>query len=146
MSRTPTKSPQGLGKIIYLKWEWQTILSGCWKLPPKSMRDHQRGVSRTAPSQTCRQKPCSVQPSARFCRGRELGAPSSLFTSQESQSGSQIMGVVLDWTHPGVLSWSSTVFTLLFFQPDFLQNQNLFNHICPSPLPCIPFSSCELTY
>lgn len=33
-----------------------------------------------------------------------------------------------------------------FFQPDFLQNQNLLiNHICPSSLPCIPFSSCELT-
>lgn len=45
----------------------QNLLSGCWRLTPKSLRDLQTGISESAPSQTCRKKPFSVRSSARFC-------------------------------------------------------------------------------
>lgn len=71
----------------------------------------------------------------------EGGWEPPLFTSWESWAARQRMGAVGDQTHPGFFSWSSTVFTLLsFLKTDFLQHQNLFNHISPTPLPCIPFS------
>lgn len=82
----------------------------------QSMRSHRKGVGKSAPSQTCRKKPCSVRPSARCRRGRETGASSVLFTNQEPWSDRRAVGVAGDQIHPGLFScWCNTLFMLLLF-------------------------------
>lgn len=110
-------SPQGLGKAIYLKWEWQTFFLGYWENDSTEVWEATGKVlARVHQARPAEKKPCSVRPSARHHRGRETGASSTLFTNREPWSDRRAVGLAGDQIHPGLFScWCNTLFTLLLF-------------------------------
>jgi len=139
-SHTKHLTPRGLGKVIYLKWEWQIFFLGYWE--GNYTKEYERPQDRCSqelwahPDRPAEKGSVSVRPSAGRGRGREMG-PLALYL----QSGSHnLTGEQWELGETKLIR----DFSVADVTP-FSHLRGLLDGVCTFSVPCILFSPCEST-